>query len=204
MAKAKRDWLLVTVSTPGGRNSSERVYAWRALRRLGSLYLHQSVCLLPVSAETTAAIERLLDHLRGRGAHGEVLRIRLSDSEQEAAVIERFQAERSDEYHEVVERTKQFHEELEYERGRGRVTYPEYEESEADLIRHRKWLAAIEARDYFNAPGHHEAVAAVKACESALASFEASALAAEFEDEPDRSGSPGLRMIDGGAGGASA
>lgn len=199
MAKARRDWLLVTVSTPGGRNSAERVYAWRALRRLGAHYLHQSVCVLPSSAETTAAIDRLVAHLQRRGAHGEVLQIRLTDREQEKALIERFQAERSDEYHEVVERTKQFHEELEYERGRGRVTYPEFEESDADLTRHRKWLAAIEARDYFQATGHEDAVAAVKACASALVAFEASALAAEFDDEHERSGSPGLRAIEGGS-----
>jgi hypothetical protein len=200
MAKARRDWLLVTVSTPGGGSSAERVYAWRALRRLGAHYLHQSVCVLPVSVKTTETINRLVTHLDRRGAYGEVLRIQLTDGDQEAALIERFQAERSDEYHEVVERTKQFHEELEYERGRGRVTYPEFEESEADLTRHRKWLAAIEARDYFDAPGHAEAVAAVKSCAKALVSFEASALAAEFDDEPEQPGAPELRAIDGGLG----
>lgn len=200
MATVRRDWLLVTVSTPGGRSSAERVYAWRALRRLGAHYLHQSVCVLPGSAETTAAIDRLVVHLERRGAYGQVLRIRLTDRQQEEALIARFQAERSDEYHEVVERTRQFHEELEYERGRGRVTYPEFEESDADLTRHRKWLAAIEGRDYFKAPGRDEAVAAVKACASALVEFEASALAAEFDDEPERSASQGLRAIEGGAG----
>jgi hypothetical protein len=200
MAKARRDWLLVTVSTPGGGNSAERVYAWRALRRLGALYLQQSVCVLPVSGTTTAAIDRLLGHLHRRAAHGEVMRIRMVDREQEEALIERFQAERSDEYHEVVERTGQFHEELDYERRRGRVTYPELEESDADLTRHRKWLAAIEARDYFDAPGHEEAVSAVKACASALVAFEASALAAEFDDDrSEHSGSPGLRAVEGGS-----
>jgi hypothetical protein len=36
--------------------------------------------------------------------------------------------------------------------------YTELEESDADLGRHQKWLAAIRARDYFDAPGGHEAV----------------------------------------------
>jgi hypothetical protein len=197
---ARRDWLLVTVQTTG-RNSAERVYAWRKLRRLGALYLHQSVCVLPSRGPTRSAIDTLIEHLQGRGAKGEVHLIQFTDEEQEAALIDEFQAERSDEYNEVVERTKQFHEELEYERGRGRVTYPEFEESEADLVRHQRWLAAIEARDYFEAPGHDGAVAAVAACEQALAAFEETALAAEFDESPgarERSAAPELRAVDDG------
>jgi hypothetical protein len=202
MADPRRDWLLVTVHTPGRESSAERVYAWRKLRRLGALYLHQSVCVLPACGRTRSAIDMLIERLQSRGAKGEVHVIKFTDETQEAALIEEFQAERSDEYGEVVERTKQFHEELEYERGRGRVTYPEFEESEADLVRHQKWLAAIEARDYFEAPRHAEAVAAVDACERALAAFEQTALAAEFHEEPERrgrSGAPGLRAVDGGS-----
>jgi hypothetical protein len=200
MADPRRDWLLVTVHTPG-RNSAERVYAWRKLRGLGALYLHQSVCVLPACAPTRSAIDTLVDHLQSRGAKGEVHVIQFTDEAQEAALIDEFQAERGDEYGEVVERTKQFHEELEYERGRGRVTYPEFEESEADLVRHQKWLAAIEARDYFEAPRHVEAVAAVQACERALAAFEETALAAEFGEQSERrerSGASGLRAVEGG------
>lgn len=199
MADRRRDWLLVTVHTPG-RNSAERVYAWRKLRRLGALYLHQSVCVLPACGPTKSAIDTLIERLHSRGATGEVHIIQFTDEAQEAALIDEFQAERSDEYGEVVERTKQFHEELEYERGRGRVTYPEFEESEADLVRHQKWLAAIEARDYFEAPRHAEAVAAVDACERALAAFEETALEAEFHEQPERgerTGAPGLRAVDG-------
>jgi hypothetical protein len=199
MADRRRDWLLVTVHTPG-RNSAERVFAWRKLRRLGALYLHQSVCVLPACGPTKSAIDTLIERLHSRGATGEVHIIQFTDEAQEAALIDEFQAERSDEYGEVVERTKQFHEELEYERGRGRVTYPEFEESEADLVRHQKWLAAIEARDYFEAPRHAEAVAAVDACERALAAFEETALEAEFHEQPERgerTGAPGLRAVDG-------
>jgi hypothetical protein len=201
MADPQRDWLLVTVHTPGRETSAERVYAWRKLRGLGALYLHQSVCVLPAREQTRSAIGTLIEHLRSRGAQGEVHVIKFTDEAQETALIDEFQAERSDEYGEVVERTKQFHEELEYERGRGRVTYPEFEESEADLVRHQKWLAAIEARDYFDAPRHAEAVAAVDACERALAAFQETALAAEFDEQPERperSGAPGLRAVDGG------
>src|ERR1700684_4129038 len=153
MADPRRDWLLVTVHTPG-RNSAERVYAWRKLRRLGALYLHQSVCVLPACGPTKSAIDALIEHLYNRGAKAEVHLIQFTDEEQETALIDAFQAERSDEYGEVVERTQQFHEELEYERGRGRVTYPELEESEADLGRHQKWLPPGQGRGYFAGARH--------------------------------------------------
>ena len=192
-----RDWLLITVSTPPGGTSTLRVYAWRNLRSLGAHYLQQSVCLLPATPKTTRAATRLATRLRAEGGHGEILRIRLTDPKQEAAVVDAIQRERSDEYREVVESTRQFHEELERERSRGRTTYTELEESDADLARYQKWLAAIRARDYFDAPGGQEAAAAVAACEAALAQFESDALSAEL-DEATPAGRPGLRALQAG------
>jgi hypothetical protein len=190
-----RAWLLITVSTPRGGSSTLRVYAWRNLRSLGAHYLQQSVCLLPATPKTTRAAARLVTRLRAEGGHGEMLRIRLTDSKQEATVIDAIQRERTDEYREVVERTQQFHEELQFERRRGRATYTELEESDADLARHQKWLAAIRARDYFDAPGSQEAAAAVAACEEALARFESEALSAEL-DESTPDSWPGLHAVE--------
>jgi hypothetical protein len=191
-----RDWLLITVSTPRGGTSTLRVYAWRNLRSLGAHYLQQSVCLVPATTTTTRAAARLVTRLRAEGGHGEMLRIRLTDAKQEAAVIDAIQRERTDEYREVVERTRQFHEELQFERRRGRATYTELEESDADLARHQKWLAAIRARDYFDAPGGQQAAAAVASCEEALARFESEALSAELDDSTPNS-RPGLHAVDG-------
>jgi hypothetical protein len=192
-----RDWLLITVSTPPGGSSTLRVYAWRNLRSLGAHYLQQSVCLLPATPKTTRATARVVTRLRVEGGHGEMLRIHLTDPQQEAAVIDAIQRERTDEYHELVESTRQFHEELQLERRRGRATYTELEESDVDLARYQKWLAAIRARDYFDAPGGQEAAGAVASCEDALARFESEALSAELgESAPDSL--PGLRALEGG------
>jgi hypothetical protein len=190
-----RDWLLITVSTPGGGSSTLRVYAWRNLRRLGAHYLQQSVCVLPATPATTRAAARLVARLRAEGGDGQMLRIKLTDPRQEAVVVDAIQRERTDEYREVVERTRQFHDELQLERRRGRATYTELEESDADLARHQKWLAAIRARDYFDAPGGDEAAAAVVSCEEALARFESEALSAEL-DESVSDGRPALRAVD--------
>jgi hypothetical protein len=190
-----RDWLLITVSTPSGGSSTLRVYAWRNLRRLGAHYLQQSVCVLPATPKTTRATTRLVTRLRAEGGRGEMLRIQLTDARQEGGVIDAMQRERADEYNELVESTRQFLEELEQERRRGRATYTELEESDVDLARHQKWLAAIRARDYFDAPGGEEAAAAVASCEEALARFESEALSAEL-DESTADAKPALRAVD--------
>src|SRR5262245_21325843 len=165
-------WLLITISTPGSGSSTLRVYAWRNLRSAGAHYLQQSVCLLPATPRTTRTATKVVTRLRAEGGVGEMLRIRLEDPRQEAKVVDAMQLERTDEYHELVESTQSFHEEIAHERRRGRATYTELEESDADLARHQKWLAAIRARDYFGAPGGDEAIAAVASCEAALARFE--------------------------------
>jgi hypothetical protein len=171
-------WLLVTVSTAGALTAL-RVHVWRKLRSLGALYLQQSVCLLPDRPEPARAVRRLLDRIHRDGGKGRLLHLTLTDPGEEAAVIEGFRAERAEEYAEVLERTPAFLEELAYERGRGRVTYAEVEESEADLERFRSWLAKIAARDYFDAPNAAQARAAVERCAQELAAFEAEAFAAE-------------------------
>ena len=199
MSYVARDWLLITVSTPGGGSSTLRVYVWRNLRRIGAHYLQQSVCVLPATPKTTRATTRLVTRLRAEGGRGEMLRIQLTDARQEAAVIDAMQRERADEYRELVESTGQFREELEQERRRGRATYTELEESDVDLARHQKWLAAIRARDYFDAPGGEEAAAAVASCEEALARFESEALSAEL-DESTSDARPSLRAVDGADG----
>ena len=109
------DWLLITVSTPSRGTSTLRVYAWRNLRRLGADHLQQSVCVLPATPNTTRAAARLVTRLRAQGGHGQMLRIHLLETRQEAKVSDAMQAERTDEYHELVESTRQFHEELEGE-----------------------------------------------------------------------------------------
>lgn len=191
-----RDWLLITTSTPSGGSSTLRVYAWRNLRSLGAHYLQQSVCLLPVTPKTTRTVARLVTRLRAEGGQGEMLRIQLTDAKQEATIIDAMQRERTDEYHELVQSTQQFHSELQLERRRGRAMYTELEESDADLARHQKWLASIRARDYFDAPGGEEAAAAVVSCEEALAGFESDALSAELDDGSAPESRPGLRAVE--------
>jgi Protein ChrB, N-terminal len=183
---ANAEWQLVSITT--GSDATLRVYVWRQLRRLGALYLHKSVCLLPNRPEVRAALQPILLRVQAQGGTVRNLTIRVEASDHDALVAEQ-RNERDEEYREVVERVPAFLSEITMETARGRATYAEVEESEADLERFEKWLAAITARDYFHAPAGGTARAAVQQCRDALAGFEAAALAAELgEIETDTSG----------------
>jgi hypothetical protein len=171
-------WLLLTVSTAGAPDSL-RVHVWRRLRSLGALYLQQGVCLLPARPETTRALDRLADRVRHGGGIAQLLHLSLSAPGEEAAVIARFQADRAAEYRELLGRLPEFTSELAAERAKGRLTYAEVEESEADLARFQRWLAKIAGRDYFSCPLGEQARSAVERCADDLASFEAEAFSAD-------------------------
>ncbi|WP_433074629.1 Chromate resistance protein ChrB [Dactylosporangium sp. CA-052675] len=170
-------FLLISVSTAGGP-AGLRVTVWRTLRALGGLYLQQSVCLLPARDEVARPVHRLLAQVRAKGGTGQAITITVPDPRERAELVARFNAEREAEYAEVLERTPALLEEIATETARGRVTYAEVEESEADLDRFRSWMAKIVARDYFGASGHAAAQAGIERCAAALAEFEAAAVAA--------------------------
>jgi hypothetical protein len=79
-------WLVVSVSTAGAA-ASLRVQVWRKLRSLGALYLQQSVCLLPATADVTRDARRLAARVRQGGGTARVLPMAFTDPAEEQAVI---------------------------------------------------------------------------------------------------------------------
>lgn len=174
----QQKWLLITTSTAGS-SASLRVYVWRRLRLLGAVYLQQSVCVLPVTTYTHREVNRFADRIKRDGGTVRVVGFQATDVAEHRRLITEFNDARDIEYNEVLERVPSFLEELHMERERGRTTYAEVEESEADLERFSSWLNKIAKRDYFDAPKGIEAQRAVEQCSKALAAFEEAALAME-------------------------
>jgi hypothetical protein len=173
-----KEWLVISVSTAGAAGTL-RVQVWRKLRSLGALYLQQSVCVLPAGDDVVRQVRRLTDRIHHQGGAARVLRMRFTDPADEQSLIEEFNTTRDAEYAEILERIPALREELAHERARGRATYAEVEESEADLERFRSWLAKIAARDYFAAPGGQAGRMAIEEAAADLAAFEQLALQAE-------------------------
>ena len=189
---------MVSVSTAGAA-ASLRVQVWRKLRSLGALYLQQSVCLLPATADVARDVRRLAARVRQGGGTARVLPMAFTDPAAEQAVITELNATRDAEYAEVLERLPELHRELAHEQARGRLTYAEVEESEADLHRFQAWLAKIEARDYFHASGGEAARTAVAGAAAALVAFENAAVDVETSGPAPAAGpgQPRLRAVDG-------
>jgi hypothetical protein len=190
----QEQWLLVRMETLG-TSATLPLQVWRSLRGLGARYMHASVCVLPDRSDTSDAVTTLVGRVRRQGGELRVFHIRLASDEEQAGLIERCSAERSDEYGEVVARTRDFLAEIATERARGRAIYTEVTESEADLMRLEQWLASIRKRDYFDAPGAAEAIAAVEGCKRTLAQFEAEAYRNEIAS-PGESDVSSLRAPD--------
>ena len=186
-AQERERFLLVSVSTADAP-AATRVRVWRKLRSLGALYLQQSVCLLPDRDDVRRQVVRLLASVRADGGTARHLAVDVADDTEYAQLVDEFNAERDTEYGEVVERAPDLLEELRKETARGNATYAEVEESEADLARFDKWLAKIAARDYFRSAGGAAAREAVERCRTAVAAFEAAALAAQTEAHPAGAG----------------
>src|SRR5690349_20806802 len=144
--------LLISTSSVGA-TPSVRVAIWRKLRSLGAVYLQQSVCLLPARPPIARQVHRLAARVRAEGGTAQVLTVTVPDPAEYAELVGQLNAARDEEYAEVCERTPELLAELAAETARGRATYAEVEESEADLHRFQTWLAKITARDYFTAPG---------------------------------------------------
>ncbi len=187
---------MVSVSTAGAAGTL-RVHVWRKLRSLGALYLQQSVCLLPARAEVVREVRRMADRVRHQGGQARVLHMAFADHEQERAVIEEFNAAREQEYAEMLERLPELRKELATERARGRVSYAEVEESEADLDRFRSWLAKITARDHFDAPLGQSVRDAVERAAADLTAFEEAAFSAEAPELTTGREPPQLKAVDG-------
>jgi hypothetical protein len=184
--------LLVSVST--GADASLRVHVWRQLRKLGAVYVQNSVCLLPDTGQVPHTVQRLVSRVHTSGGKARVLHTELVDPAEEAAVIAEQRADRDVEYSEVLERVPTFLDEIAKETARGRATYAEVEESEADLERFERWLASIAARDYFAAAGGDAARDAVNKCRAAFTAFEAAALAADTGTGTGTDDRPKLRI----------
>jgi uncharacterized protein YdbL (DUF1318 family) len=194
--QAGSGWLLVTVVS--GSEATLRVRVWRDLRKIGAVYLHNSVCLLPDQPAVAAALEILVRRVHDGGGRARVFHTQLLDSAEEAAIIAEQVADRDREYNEVIERTGAFVDEIARETSRGNATYTEVEEYEADLERFERWLASIAARDYFGATGRANAEAALRRCRDLLADFQLAVLAADAESLATETDGPGqLRLVRG-------
>lgn len=165
--------------------SRARVGVWRALRRLGSLPLGQSIMAVPDLGDLGAA----LDAIEAKIAEddGVCWRFRLDriPDETRRRLVEEWNDLRTHEFAEIVEECEtRFLREIEFEIFRGNLTASEAEEIEADLEKIQTWYARVSGRDWFAAPTRDAAQAAIAKCEAAYQDFAEQVYLAESREGP--------------------
>jgi len=171
-------WLLLLTQLPASA-SSPRVALWRRLRAVGATTMVNSVWVLPETGPHAELLGQLRDGLLRQGGIGFVLSIPASAPDVNAAIVSRFRADRGREYDEFAERCTALLDEIGKEGKAGKYTFAEMEESEQDLEKLVRWLAKIQARDFFPDERGQEAAAMLARCQTAVEAFSQSVYAAE-------------------------
>ncbi|TPE53772.1 Chromate resistance protein ChrB [Amaricoccus solimangrovi] len=143
-------WLLLVYKVPS-EPTSRRVSLWRRLKGLGAVYLQSGVCLLPATDDhlrRLKIIENEIGEIRGECI---LLRTHGLDAAQHAKVVERFKADRDDEYREFLGKCEAFQREIEKEIRIAKFTYAELEEEDAEFRKLENWLEKIRKLDFHGA-----------------------------------------------------
>lgn len=157
--------------------SRHRVAVWRQLKAVGALYLQDSVCALPDTGEHRTLLEELAEDVRRNDGQAMVLLAQgLGDSD-EQYVIDAFNAERDQDYAEVVKQCTALLDDIGRERESGRFSWGELEDVEGNLDRLRTWMQRIQDRDFFHASGGATAASSLTGCDEACGVFAAEVVA---------------------------
>jgi len=165
-------WLLLIYRVPQDP-ASRRTYVWRQLRQLGAHYLQQAAAILPDRDGMRSSLETLSQKIREFGGEVSLLTTVSPDLAWQQETRERFNQARDAEYSEIVENVERFEDEVRRERTKGRFTFAQLEDIEADWEKVQRWYERIRARDFFNALGRRDADDALIRGQAELETFTA-------------------------------
>jgi hypothetical protein len=189
-------WLLLLAQLPKSP-SSARVALWRRLRAAGATTMVNSAWVLPETAPHAEFLGQLRDGIVRQGGTGFVLTVSVASPEVTETIVARFRADRGREYDEFAERCAALLDEIGKESSAEKYTFAEMEETEQDLEKLVRWLAKIEARDFFPDEQAQRSAAMLARCRSAVEAFSQAVYAAEGVMG---SGNNGLQLPSGDTG----
>src|SRR5579871_565680 len=140
-------WLVLIYRVPS-EPSRLRATLWRRFKSLGAIYLQNASVALPASAAAERALRKLRREIIDMS--GMAILMSCDVLAGESDVHAAFQAARSDEYEEIVDRCGDFLEQVKAYAEK-HVAYAELKKNEAELVKLRNWLAKARERDVFGA-----------------------------------------------------
>lgn len=164
------DWILFIYSLPS-QPSRKRAYVWRELKRLGAIYLRDGVALLP----RNPALEERLDAMVARVAEydgtAELVLSPTFKDDDPGRFVQRFQADRGEEYRELYHECVHFLRDVLEEVDSKDFGFPDVDKLESELSRLHRWREQIHERDYFTAPGLERVDDILDKCDRAFDAF---------------------------------
>ena len=177
-------WLMLAYKVPP-EPAAKRIALWRKLKALGAVYLQSGVCLVPRTAEHGRRLKVLLNDVSEMGGEAFALEAVGLDKSQEERVVERFKADRDEQYREFMGRCADYEAEIAKERRTNKFTYAELDEEETDLKKLQGWLEKIRKLDFYGAPLAKDAEARLQICEQLLESYAQQVFEAHEENRGD-------------------
>lgn len=141
-------WIVFSYKVPS-EPSTIRVRVWRTLKALGVVYIQQSVCVAPDTVEVNKKIQSLKKLIESSEGEALLLEVSKFSAVTEEELTEIFNKQRIAEYEEFLEGCNNFFNEIEIETKKGKFTYHEIEENEAELGKLKRWYKKITKRDFF-------------------------------------------------------
>lgn len=163
-------WLLFTYKLPA-EPTAGRISVWRRLKGMGAVYLQNGACLLPKTDDHVRRLKMLENDATGMGGEAVLLETVAFDPGQEHKVLERFRADRDDQYREFIGKCDAFEAEIAKEFAKEKFTYAELEEEDAELRKLHGWLEKIRKIDFYGARLGQVATKRLADCDAVLARY---------------------------------
>jgi hypothetical protein len=193
MTNAIHRFLVLAYRMPA-KPTAGRVAVWRNLKKIGAVYLQDSVCVLPDIAPLRREIAPVLNRIDESGGRYHLLPLRKLTNDEEEKLVALFVDQAAQHYREIVENCEvNFVKEIEFEHFRKNFTYEEAEEIRMEFEKICTWFDRVRERDWFGAPNVEEARIWLGKCESMLEDFEARVFETNAGERGDL---PVLRAID--------
>jgi hypothetical protein len=183
-------WLLLLTQLPSSP-SSARVALWRRLRAIGAAGLLNGAWVLPQAAAHAEFFGQLRETVHRQGGTAFVLTVAAESPDGDEPIARLFRADRGREYDEFSERCEAFLDEIGKETRAGKFTFAELEEGEQDGEKLARWLAKIQARDFFPDERSTQSAELLGRCRGALEGFAWAVYAAEGMPAPTGDGDAG-------------
>lgn len=188
-------YLLFIYQVPS-QPSAARVGVWRELKRMGALYLQQSVCILPRREPLLHALQKIAERVNDLHGSYHLLPLHELPEEEEAKIIDGFIAQSNLQYDEIIENCEvNFAKEIEFETFRQNFTYAEVEEIHQELDKIRRWYERTIERDWFGAARREDALKSIQHCEQLLEAFEEKVFLKQEADEAAREEPDGKKRL---------